>query len=356
MGDCFICKKALIDDIYVAKKRAVRTLLTVSEKRGHVDHQRMLESVESVSVHRACYKNYANERLASFVARRTKSVSEEQEPEPEPEPKQQQQLEDRFDFKNKCLFCGVPFSDQTKTPMHRRHAIRTVREKSMKDNVLKYLLGRNDEFAASIVKRVCSVPDLIAVEARYHRECMHRVYNPVPEEGAKRGRPTGNKVDEAMEGIYSFLKENSDECQFSMTELMSHVNGNFVPHIKTVKAHLEAKYGEDILIIEKQKRDCVVCFRNTGFKILADKWYQEKKQNYHEERLRVIREAAAIIREDIRGVVYDKQNYPPSDEFVRDVEALIESASFPTFQQTQQLEEFTEDEDLQPGPSKRKET
>ncbi|CAH2085002.1 unnamed protein product [Euphydryas editha] len=39
-----------------------------------------------------------------------------------------------------------------------------------------------------------------------------------------------------------------------------------------------------------------------------------------------------------------------------DDDALIESASFPTFQQTQQLEEFTEDEDLQPGPSKRKKT
>lgn len=50
---------------------------------------------------------------------------------------------------------------------------------------------------------------------------------------------------------------------------------------------------------------------------------RRKKKDYHEERLRVIREAAAIIREDIRGVVYDKNNYPPSDEFVKDVEAAV---------------------------------
>ncbi|CAH2989439.1 unnamed protein product [Chilo suppressalis] len=131
----------------------------------------------------------------------------------------------------------------------------------------------------------------------------------------KKGRPTGDKVDEAMEGIYSFLKENSEECQFSISELMNQINGDFVPHIRTVKNF--------ILIIEKQKRDCVVCFRNTGFKILSDKWYEEKKKDYHEERLRVIREAAAIIREDIRGVVYDKNNYPLSDEFVKDVEAAV---------------------------------
>lgn len=50
---------------------------------------------------------------------------------------------------------------------------------------------------------------------------------------------------------------------------------------------------------------------------------RRKKKDYHEERLRVIREAAAIIREDIRGVVYDKNNYPPSDGFVKDVEAAV---------------------------------
>lgn len=271
MGDCFICKKPLIEDIYVAKKRAVQTLLAASVKRGRVEHQHMLQSIDSVSVHSSCYKKYGNQRLASFASRRSESASEE------PEPEEQLQVIPTFDFKNRCLFCGEVFCDELKLPVHRRKKIHSVQEKSMKENVLQYLSGRDDEFATSIVERIHCVPDLVAVGARYHRACISHVYHALPEEGIKKGRPTGDKIAEAMEGIYSFLKENSDECQFSMNELMNQINGDFVPDIRTVKKQLQAKYGDDILINEKQGRDCVVCFRNTGFKILSEKWYEEKK-------------------------------------------------------------------------------
>ena len=97
MGDCFICKKPPIKDIYVAKKRAVQTLLAASVKRGHEEHQRMLQSVDSVSVHSACYKKYGSERLASCASRRSESASGE--------PEEQPQLIPGFDLENKCLFC-----------------------------------------------------------------------------------------------------------------------------------------------------------------------------------------------------------------------------------------------------------
>lgn len=317
MGDCFICKKPLVEDIYVAKKRAVQTLLAASVKRGCVEHQQMLESVDSVSVHNSCYKKYGNQRLASLASRRSQS------PCVEPEPEQQIEWTPTFDFKNRCLFCAEIFCDESRLPVHKRKKIHSVAEKSMKENIRKYLAGRDDEFATSIVERIRCVPDLVAVGARYHRTCISHVYHALPAEAVQKGRPTGDKVDKAMEGIYLFLKENSDECQFSMNELLNQISGDFVPDMRTVKTHLKDKYGDDILINERQGRDCVVCFRNTGFKILSEKWYEEKKKDYREERLRVIREASAIIREDIRGVVYDKNNYPPSDEFVKNVEAAV---------------------------------
>ncbi|KAG5875029.1 hypothetical protein JTB14_008138 [Gonioctena quinquepunctata] len=48
MGDCFICKKPLIDDVYVAKKRTVQTLLAASVTRGRVEHQQMLQNIDSL--------------------------------------------------------------------------------------------------------------------------------------------------------------------------------------------------------------------------------------------------------------------------------------------------------------------
>lgn len=89
----------------------------------------MLQSVDSVSVHSACYKKYGNERLASCASRRSESASEEPE-----EPEEQPQLIPGFDFENKCLFCGEAFCDESKLPVYRRKKIHSVKEKVMKDN------------------------------------------------------------------------------------------------------------------------------------------------------------------------------------------------------------------------------
>ncbi|GBP17824.1 hypothetical protein EVAR_7817_1 [Eumeta japonica] len=56
------------------------------------------------------------------------------------------------------------------------------------------------------------------------------------------------EIDTAMQYIYSYLEENSEECQFSLDELMTKIEGDYRPHIKTVKAQLLKKYGDDILI------------------------------------------------------------------------------------------------------------
>ncbi|KAK0156660.1 hypothetical protein PV327_011737, partial [Microctonus hyperodae] len=83
---------------------------------------------------------------------------------------------------------------------------------------------------------------------------------------AKKRGPYANEIDTAMQYIYSYLEQNSDECQFSLDELMAKIEGDYLPHIKTVKAQLLKKYGDDILIAITANKAPVVCFRNTGFK------------------------------------------------------------------------------------------
>ena len=103
---------------------------------------------------------------------------------------------------------------------------------------------------------------------------------------------------------------------------MDVVEGDYPPDPRTVKARLLQKYGDDISIVVTHKRT-IVCFRNTGFKILTDSWYASKKTNAEEERLRVVRAAANILLEDIRSQVYETKKYPPSDIFLEDVDTVI---------------------------------
>ena len=53
----------------------------------------------------------------------------------------------------------------------------------MEEKVLQHLSGRDDEFAILIVGRIQREPDLVAVGARYHPECISRMYHSLPDEG-----------------------------------------------------------------------------------------------------------------------------------------------------------------------------
>lgn len=59
------------------------------------------------------------------------------------------------------------------------------------------------------------------------------------------------------------MMENSEECQFSLDELMDQIVGK-QPQTQTVKNSLFGKYGEDILSWDiLQTHDC---FQITGYK------------------------------------------------------------------------------------------
>ncbi|KYN21230.1 hypothetical protein ALC57_06394 [Trachymyrmex cornetzi] len=103
---------------------------------------------------------------------------------------------------------------------------------------------------------------------------------------------------------------------------MAQIKGDLTPSIKTVRKYLLEKYGDEILLINSG-RSTVVCYKNTGYKVISDAWYQKRSDNPAEERLRVIREAATIIREDIRSVLFDVSSYPPSDTFLQNAESKI---------------------------------
>lgn len=130
-----------------------------------------------------------------------------------------------------------------------------------------------------------------------------------------------------MEDIYSYLAENREECQFSLNDLMDQIKSDYKPDIRTVKTHLIKRYGSDKITIAEVGRGrshhVVLCFTDVGQKILYDNWYNERKGNPAEERMRVVKSAAEIILQDIRSQVYDTTEYPPSDDFLRETDSAV---------------------------------
>lgn len=165
-----------------------------------------------------------------------------------------------FDLRSLCRMHNettVEVPNETVT-LNKRIRIRIIQKQSVKESILNHLQTRNDECARAIVDRVNLVPDLVAAGARYHSKCsFHYVFHNPPK--GIRGRPFANETDKAMEDIYSYLEENSSECQFSLKTLQAQVTGGYHLHAKTVQRYLIQKYGDDILIVTRKGTGTMVC-------------------------------------------------------------------------------------------------
>ncbi|KAL4103551.1 hypothetical protein QTP88_018913 [Uroleucon formosanum] len=93
--------------------------------------------------------------------------------------------------------------------------------------------------------------------------------------------------------------ENSEECQFSISDLIDQLNG-YKSDVKTVKSRLIEKYGNNVIISENFIKQPILCLRSFGDKLLNENWYINRNANTQEERLRIISAAAEIFREDLR--------------------------------------------------------
>lgn len=125
-----------------------------------------------------------------------------------------------------------------------------------------------------------------------------------------------------MENIFAFMENNDEECQFSLDQLISQIQGDYIPERKTVIYHLQERYGTDV-IISKVKQNTIVCFKHTGHQILTDAWYTANRSSEREERIRLVETAADLILEEIRSVAYVMDDYPPPDSFLLDNEILV---------------------------------
>ena len=85
---------------------------------------------------------------------------------------------------------------------------------------------------------------------------------------------------------------------------------------KTLKNRLMDTYEDRVMFFQMKKRSTLVCFRGSGLK-LTNTWYTEREKSEKAERLRIVKTAATIIREDIRTNPYNTTDYPDVTEFMK---------------------------------------
>ncbi|XP_028418322.1 uncharacterized protein LOC114543611 [Dendronephthya gigantea] len=314
---CILCDEELLAEESVTVTRGMETIRKSSEQRGDGIAER-LDGLSSIDVHIICRKNYTRQSSIKAVL--------------QPSPKKQKTLRSsmtQFNFKQHCLFCGddCDISIETKKPLARRKSIHEIRTITCKTTIANAASERDDEWGQIVLSRVESAIDLVAAEARYHGNCYANFLK-LPSK-RKPGRPQDNDLAEAYEKLFSYLSEN-DECQYSVDELL-HKLAEYLPQSKdlcsekTLKKKLEEHFGDDVIIASRRGKTPVVCFKDTGFKILNNSWYEQRSQSQEEERLRVVKAAAAIIREDICLKAFDTSVYPTSEAAFDDTSIVPET-------------------------------
>ncbi|CAG4960836.1 unnamed protein product [Colias eurytheme] len=315
MSDCFICKKPLDENkIRTVKAKGVKTLLDRAIAKNDEVNEQFLRTVSEVTLHVACYCYYVDNRTDNVVRRRSSSSSSLSSVSEAPEPD--------FDFKNNCFICAKAVQDPSNSRTSRQPRVCIVRNESTKTSIMDLINQRSDDVAMDITNRIANIPSLVAVGARYHNNCSKQLYSKKWSVTNKKDERKNN-IDAAMADVFSYLHENSEECQFFMTDLMKSITGEYIPQKRTIIERLKAKYKDEIVFFNESGHDCIVCFKGFIYKIISNKPPSHKKNDVREERLQIVRDAAAIILEDIRSQYYETKEYPPSDSFLKDVNTLI---------------------------------
>ncbi len=312
---CLLCEQALSEGDTVVVSRGLDTIRNSSVRRND-DIVEKLVDVSSICVHTECRRSYTRE--SNIASAQIPFVDKSQT---------LRSAQQTFDITQHCLFCGDEcdqISDQKK-PVDKRNMYE-MRKIPNKESIQHAAAARNDEWGRTVSARVEAViSDLVAAEARYHTPCYCKFFK-MPS-NRKKGRPTDDDSAAAFDRLYSFLRDN-DECQYSLEELFDKLSEYLPDSIsvcseRSMKRKLLDHFGDDIIITCLPGKKSVICFRNTGYKILSSAWYTQKSQDQKQERLRIVKTAAAIVREDIRSMAYDIDGYAPADNAYDDTNSVV---------------------------------
>ena len=121
-----------------------------------------------------------------------------------------------------------------------------------------------------------------------------------------------------MNAIYEYIC-NSEECLFTLTDFLDEIRLKklFEPDIRTIKAHLEKKYGQNIVISSRQKKETLICLLvnvHTPFETAF-----KNPMTEIETRDFYLKKAIEIVRSEVANVKSDMNTYPAHNEILKNL-------------------------------------
>lgn len=226
-----------------------------------------------------------------------------------------------FDFESSCLVCGqeIRIEKENKKPKQYRKYIRNVMELQMKGKIVEICKKRNDDLGKQIIIRLSNIIDLVAVGGKYHLSCYKNLNREIPSCSKESG--------EKSQRQRAFLKlceymENANECQFSLQHLKEKIK-SYCDNKKTyvpcwLKEKLQRHFGKRIAITTHPGKITIITLTDTIQTILTEKFYTEKCNSIEEKKIKIVKAASEIIREDIKKSVYNTDKYHDFAENMRD--------------------------------------
>lgn len=111
--------------------------------------------------------------------------------------------------------------------------------------------------------------------------------------------------------VFSIFSKLVKKKKLVITRLIEELDG-YKPDIRTVKVKLIQKYSNNVLIFDNCGKEPFYVWSH-----LVINWYINRNSDVQEERLRIVRTAAEIIREDLWSQFHDCSSYESSNDFLK---------------------------------------
>ena len=129
----------------------------------------------------------------------------------------------RFNFKVQCLYCERPCDDE-KHPDRSNIVKVGTKDTKIYANTLQLCRSRDTDEEKAIERRLLSVCDFVAAEARYHKSCRSRFEN-LPKKYSSKGRPKSTAQVDAFEKSCKELEESMQ--LFTVKEFQEKMENQF---------------------------------------------------------------------------------------------------------------------------------
>lgn len=310
---CAICDKDTSEKTVQVTSKGFPSLVRASHVRGDGKWENFNKENFPV-VHAACRRKYTHPtELSKF---NVKSRNEESE---SSKSTLRSKNDEVFNFQTHCFFCAKYIDLVALKHKGKLQNIRSAATLNLKSTILRCCKDRSDEWSREVHRRICNEIDLVAAEAKYHASCYSTFLKKKTNE--KPGRPLDNTLEHAFGILCYDIENDSENCQFSIKELVDKLK-SYLPDgtescsEKNLKIKLKKKYENNIVVTEIPGKSAVVCFKKNCEQLVSDEWLKHKDNRTNtpeEERISILKAAARILKEDIRGMVCKLDEYPSCD-------------------------------------------